>query len=82
MITAETFLTRSEIAERCRISPQTLANWLVAGRGPKPTRFGTAVRFSESEYARWAADPAAYEAQTRASARAARNARRQKAGRA
>lgn len=77
MIQPEAFLTRQEIAERCRVSPGTLANWAVAGRGPRPTRFGGCVRYSISEYEKWCADPERYEAETLAMRKSSK--KRQKA---
>jgi hypothetical protein len=39
------YLTERDVAERWRLSPKTLQNWRVAGRGPRFWKFGQAVRY-------------------------------------
>ncbi|ORA58299.1 helix-turn-helix transcriptional regulator [Mycobacteroides franklinii] len=39
------FVTRSELAERWNMSPRTLDNWSVQGRGPAGRRFGKRVMY-------------------------------------
>lgn len=39
------FLTSKEVADRWRLSDQTLANWRSAGKGPPFTRVGTRVLY-------------------------------------
>jgi hypothetical protein len=42
------FLNRRQLAERWNLKPGTLASWACQSppRGPKPNRFGRAVRYS------------------------------------
>ena len=44
-IRAETFLTERDLAERWRMSPKTLQNWRVIGRGPQFWKLGNCVRY-------------------------------------
>ncbi|MBN7460696.1 DNA-binding protein [Mycobacteroides abscessus subsp. abscessus] len=39
------FMNRRELAERWSMSPRTLENWAVLGRGPAPRRFGKRVLY-------------------------------------
>jgi predicted site-specific integrase-resolvase len=39
------FLTSKEVADRWRLSDQTLANWRSAGKGPPFIRVGTRVLY-------------------------------------
>lgn len=39
------FMNRSELAQRWSMSPRTLENWAVQGRGPTPRRFGKRVLY-------------------------------------
>lgn len=43
------FMNRSELAERWSMSPRTLENWAVQGRGPTPRRFGKRVLYRASD---------------------------------
>lgn len=43
------FITPSELAQRWRISAQTLANWRSAGRGPPYIRLGRGILYRLSE---------------------------------
>ncbi|MDM2407475.1 DNA-binding protein [Mycobacteroides abscessus] len=38
-------MNRRELAERWSMSPRTLENWAVLGRGPAPRRFGKRVLY-------------------------------------
>lgn len=39
------FITRPDLAKRWGMSPRTLENWAVRGRGPRPRRFGKRVLY-------------------------------------
>lgn len=43
------FMNRSELAKRWNMSPRTLENWTVQGRGPVPRRFGKRVLYRLSD---------------------------------
>lgn len=38
--TAVEVISREELAEKWAMSPRTLANWALIGKGPTPRRFG------------------------------------------
>ncbi|SLJ13178.1 Uncharacterised protein [Mycobacteroides abscessus subsp. abscessus] len=43
------FMNRRELAKRWDMSPRTLENWAVQGRGPTPRRFGKRVLYRVSD---------------------------------
>lgn len=54
-ITQTPFLTRAQLAERWAMSPRTLENWAVSGRGPKFCRFGKRVMYRVDDVQRYEA---------------------------
>jgi predicted DNA-binding transcriptional regulator AlpA len=49
-----TYLTRSEVAQRLRLTTKTLANWASAGKGPRCIRLdGGHVRYLREEVLAW-----------------------------
>ena len=44
-VAVPTFLTSKEVADRWRLSDQTLANWRSAGKGPPFIRVGSRVLY-------------------------------------
>lgn len=50
---SETWLTRSELADRWKMPTATLDQWGSQGRGPKYARFGRHVRYRLSDVIRW-----------------------------
>ena len=49
----ECLLNRTEAAERLRVKAQTLANWAIAGQGPKFLKLGRAVRYRPQDLRQW-----------------------------
>jgi predicted DNA-binding transcriptional regulator AlpA len=47
------FLTEFEVAERTRISVATLRRWRLEKRGPRYSKFGSLVRYGESDLVEW-----------------------------
>ena len=47
------FLTECEVSERTHISLATLRRWRLGNRGPKYSKFGSLVRYSEEELTLW-----------------------------
>jgi phosphopantetheinyl transferase (holo-ACP synthase) len=43
------FLNRRQLAERWALKEATLASWACEGKGPTPSKFGKAVRYSLAE---------------------------------
>lgn len=51
---AETYLTTEELAERFRTTPATVRHWRHYGKGPRATKVGRRVLYSESAVREWA----------------------------
>jgi DNA-binding transcriptional MerR regulator len=49
----ERLLTTSEVAEACRVTPETVRYWRKHGVGPRGFRVGRAVRYAESDLLAW-----------------------------
>lgn len=50
---ANRFLTESDVAELTKISLGTLRRWRLARKGPKFHKFGSLVRYEESDLEEW-----------------------------
>jgi predicted DNA-binding transcriptional regulator AlpA len=48
-------LSTAQLARRWDVSPGTLRNWRVAGKGPKWIKIGNLVRYRLSEVQKWEA---------------------------
>jgi len=46
-------LTRQQLADFTGIASQTLARWVVEGRGPRLTKLGQAARYRKSDVVDW-----------------------------
>lgn len=53
LVTETPFLTRAALAERWGMSPRTLENWAVSGKGPAPRRFGRRVLYRAADVERF-----------------------------
>jgi excisionase family DNA binding protein len=49
----ETWLTRTEVAQRLRLPVGTLADWASKGTGPPYARFGKHTRYRLSDVIAW-----------------------------
>ncbi len=49
----DSWLTRTEVAERLRVPEKTLAQWASQKRGPRYRRFGRHVRYALSDLIAW-----------------------------
>jgi predicted DNA-binding transcriptional regulator AlpA len=47
------FLNETEVEALSGISAKTLANWRILGRGPRFTKFGSAVRYDVNALEEW-----------------------------
>lgn len=47
------YLTRSEVGERLRVPPKTLAQWACQGKGPRYAIFGRSARYRLSDVIAW-----------------------------
>lgn len=50
---AKPLLTREQAAALCSLHPRTLANYAVAGGGPRMVRIGRAVRYRQQDLQEW-----------------------------
>jgi hypothetical protein len=50
---SERYLTEVEVAERTQISLKTLRRWRLERRGPAYRKFGSLVRYGETELVQW-----------------------------
>ncbi|MGI0135370.1 MAG: helix-turn-helix transcriptional regulator [Candidatus Micrarchaeaceae archaeon] len=55
MFTNGKFLTETEVSERTHISLGTLRRWRLESRGPHYYKFGSLVRYAESDLDVWLA---------------------------
>lgn len=46
-------LTIDEVAEACRVTPETVRYWRKQNIGPKGFRVGRAIRYAESDLQAW-----------------------------
>lgn len=49
-------LTERDAAPRCGVSPKTLANWRVLGRGPRFIKAGGRIAYDPSDIEAWKAE--------------------------
>ncbi len=66
--TEQRYFTRTELAVRLRVRPQTLAGWhcMHPPRGPRAVKVGGLLtRYDVQDVLEWERDPAAYEARQR-----------------
>ncbi len=49
-------LTERDAAPRCGVSPKTLANWRVLGRGPRFIKAGGRIAYDPADIETWKAD--------------------------
>lgn len=49
-------LAERDAAPRCGVSPKTLANWRVLGRGPRFIKAGGRVAYDPADIEAWKAD--------------------------
>ena len=47
------FLTKKELADRCRVTPRTVERWMRKGSCPPVTRFGRRVLFATDAVEAW-----------------------------
>lgn len=52
-MTAPHYLTRAELAARCRVTVRTVERWIIAGTCPPVTRFGRRVLFALETVEAW-----------------------------
>jgi DNA-binding transcriptional regulator YiaG len=50
---ASPWLTTEELADRLHLTPKTLANWKLEGRGPTPVKVGRRLLYRLETVERW-----------------------------
>ncbi len=51
--TTEVWLTRQELADRLRLSYNTVESWAVQGKGPRYAKFGRHTRYRLTDVIQW-----------------------------
>lgn len=50
---AGVWVTRSEVGNRIKVAPKTLAQWATQGKGPRFAKLGGAVRYRLDDVIAW-----------------------------
>ena len=55
-MTERRYITRAELADRCRVTVRTVERWLILGTCPPATRFGRRILFALDGVEAWERD--------------------------